>query len=213
MREMGAVGSFLFVVVALALTAWCAPLAHAQSEPLCGGFQSGASVLLEARLDGKEIRWCSPPATSAAEAMAYTMRLYVDAASATPLPPQPLEGVLCTGTTSPWECRALLPQAVVDRLAIVGKHTLEVTTTFDGIESTASRVLNFETPAIACAYTPPGGVAGTRPVGYTVQGVNPEAGQAARFAQLRKDGWFVEWQWDPALRRLFVMAECRGLAQ
>lgn len=64
-----------------------------------------------------------------------------------------------------------------------------------------------------CPYTPPGGTASTRPIGYTLQGVNPDAGQAARIAQLRKDGWLVEWQWDPALRRMLLMAECKGVIQ
>lgn len=66
-------------------------------------------------------------------------------------------------------------------------------------------------PPTDCPYTPPGLPATTRPIGSTLQGVNPEVGQADRIARLRRDGWAVEWQWDALTRRLFILAECKGL--
>lgn len=43
-----------------------------------------------------------------------------------------------------------------------------------------------------CAYTPPGGVAGTRPHGYLIAGSISAARVPSRLAELRSWGWWVE---------------------
>jgi hypothetical protein len=68
------------------------------------------------------------------------------------------------------------------------------------------------TSTTPCAYVAPNStVMETRPIGTALQGFNPMAGQAQRIGDLRSWGWKVEWQFDPATQRLFLMAWCQGL--
>lgn len=105
-----------------------------------------------------------------------------------------------------------------------GRHLVVLTVTSNGLESAPSPAVSFFVRAPSCPYTPPGGalqqrpLASVDPVNGVIQGVVPFNKTAndnyavSRDAQLRKDGWRVEWQVYNSLNT-FLKAFCEGVPQ
>lgn len=124
----------------------------------CGAFGSSAPIPWTlAMSQATSVEWCVTNETTASVAL-LELRVYVDAQSVTPLPPQIVAptSIACSPDVGGLACRAPLPPAVRDRLAVPGSHTIELTLAKPGsLESISSGSLAVETPATQCLYTDP----------------------------------------------------------
>lgn len=104
-------------------------------------------------------------------------------------------------------CHATLPVTGAALLNTPGSHISTLGVFGKPLIQVQTRELGIPAP---CPYTPPNGVAGTRPVGYGIEGHNNIAGQLLRIDQLRHDGWRVDWSWAPigSTEKIYIMAWC-----
>lgn len=111
--------------------------------------------------------------------------------------------------------RVPLPQEVYDDLAADGRATLWLVARNDLGESAPSAAMQVATPAPSCRYATPAGAVETRPIDTAIGGTVTLSLQltAERVGMFRRDGWRVEWQWDPIARNLIVMMWCVGTPQ
>jgi hypothetical protein len=152
------------------------------------------------------LAWCVTATTAAATASDYA--LYVDGEKFPLLK-------ACISTTQPdVQCLAGMSPAIVAKLTPTGQHRLNVTRTVAGVESLPSVELLVETPG--CNYTPPGGVLSVRPIGATIGGPLTTGGlqsMAERIGAFRRDGWYVQWNWDSDSNTVALMMWCTGVPQ
>lgn len=122
-----------------------------------------------------------------------------------------LSDTRCSGNA----CRASLPVEVFEDLAARGRISLRLSVRNVNGESAPSEALQAGTPAAMCRYVPPGQPETTRPLDTAIGGTITATLQATaeRVGMFRRDGWRVEWQWDPNARNLIVMMWCVGTPQ
>lgn len=123
----------------------------------------------------------------------------------------------CTPVVGGGRCVAPIPPSIA---AVPQPVTLKLVASLNGLSS-APALLQLPDPVVVvtCHYVNLAGMASDRAVGDAIGGyLSNNVDQAAkRVAQLRRDGWRVEWQYVPgptvAGDRIVVMFTCVGPAQ
>lgn len=186
----------------------------------CGPTQTTATPVDLSGTDPVYVSYCSADNWPAAEIVeqAWRHEVYIDNLE----PPVALLNVHCAGAT-PYPCVGQLPAQAVVVLSTAGAHRMDMTVVDEaGDRSPRDPIASLQlTQPAGCTYVAPGSTTSTTrprytddPVGGSIQGFNPMAGQSARIAQLRAWGWKVEWQFvdgsgrDDKVDRLFLMVFC-----